>query len=82
MVGLEPVSSNTSELPSRGDAAVVLVEVVDVEDEEVVDVEDEEVVDEVAGLRASTMTPKSFPCVLPNDNVAEDSVLESASYWA
>jgi hypothetical protein len=45
-----------------------------------VDVEDEEVVDEVAGLRASTVTPKSFPCVLPNDNVAEVIELERTSY--
>ena len=35
-----------------------------------------------AGCRASVITPKSAPCEVPNESVAEDSGLETNSYWA
>jgi hypothetical protein len=40
------------------------------------------VVDEAAGFMASTITPKSLPCAVPNARVAADIELVSTSYWA
>jgi hypothetical protein len=57
-------------LPSREGGFVDVVELV-----EVVVVDVELVVVEELGCIASAMTPKSDPCEVPNDRVAEDSGL-------
>ena len=58
-----------------------VLEVVTVEEEvlEVVTVEEEVLELELDGLIASTTTPKSLPCAVPNESVAEDRALESTS---
>ena len=53
--------------------------VVEVEDE-IEDDEEEDDEEEDDGLIASAMTPKSLPCAVPNDSVAEDSAPEIVSY--
>lgn len=79
------------------EVVVVVEEVVDMElevelvvDEVVVDVDEvvfevveevDEVVDNV-GCRASVITPKSHPCEVPNERVADTNGLVVIRYWA
>jgi hypothetical protein len=43
--------------------------------------DDEEELEDAAGLMASTMTPKSLPCGVPNERAAPDMEAERTSYW-